>query len=314
MERALIFAGDSFLGRHLVGALKAAEWEVLSTSRRGSPGFIVCDLTDAAQVAEVVKDAGPALVVQCAGATHASDPREMVAVHCAGSLNVLEAIREHAPRAMTVLIGTAAEYGEVPPDQLPVTESQPSRPTSYFGASKVAQTELARAAAREADLAIAVVRPFNILGPGLPSYYAAGRIAQRVRELYVKDGTAASRETLPVQNASATRDFVDIRDVAAAIALVSTSPTNPGTFSLFNVATGIETSILELAQAVCDEAGGCRAVDAGAGASRTGIDRSCGDATKLRTELGWAPRYTWRQSVADLWSGDALASGRAASA
>ena len=312
MERALIFAGDSFLGRHLVGALQAAGWEVLPTSRRGRAGFVACDLTDAAQVAEAVRHAGPALVVQCAAATHASDPREMVAVHCGGSLNVLEAIRKHAPRARTVLIGTAAEYGEVPPDQLPATESQPTRPSSYFGASKVAQTELARAAAREAALAIAVVRPFNILGPGLPHYYAAGRIAERVRELQAKNGTAASRETLPVQNAGATRDFVDSRDVAAAIVLVATRPTDPGTFSLFNVATGIETSILQLAQAICDLAGGCRAVDAGPGASRTGIDRSCGDATKLRSELGWAPRYTWRQSVVDMWSGDVPVSGRVA--
>ena len=139
MERALIFAGDSFLGRHLVGALQAAEWEVLSTSRRGSPGFIVCDLTDAAQVAEVVKDAGPALVVQCAGATHASDPREMVAVHCAGSLNVLEAIREHAPRAMTVLIGTAAEYGEVPPATVAIADTSVvlSNVASLTGAVRV---------------------------------------------------------------------------------------------------------------------------------------------------------------------------------
>ena len=311
MEPALIFAGDSFLGRHLAGALQAAGWEVLSTSRRATPGFVACDVTDADQVTEAVRDAHPALVVQCAAATHTSDPRELVAVHCGGSVNVLEAIQEHAPRSRTVLIGTAAEYGEVPPNQLPVTERQPTRPSSYFGASKVAQTELARAAAREAALAVAVVRPFNILGPGLPSHYAAARIAERVRELHAKNATA-SRETLPVQNAGATRDFVDVRDVAAAIVLIAARPAEPGTFSLFNVATGIETSILELAQEICDLAGGCTAVDAGSGASRTGIDRSCGDTTKLRTELGWAPRYTWRQSVADMWNTDVLASGRVA--
>jgi GDP-4-dehydro-6-deoxy-D-mannose reductase len=95
---------------------------------------------------------------------------------------------------------------------------------------------------------------------------------------------------------------VDVRDVAAALVALAARPVPaPGSAALYNIASSRETPLLAVADRLCALAGGFRAVDAGAGRSRSGIQRSCGDASRLREATGWAPRIAWEQSVEDLW-------------
>ena len=116
----------------------------------------------------------PDWVIQCAGATHCSDPSELYKLHVDGTRNVLSAVARFVPKAVVILLGSAAEYGPVAPEQLPIQEQQICKPATPFGASKLAQTQLAEAAAEEWGLRVLTVRPFNILGPGLPEHYFAG--------------------------------------------------------------------------------------------------------------------------------------------
>lgn len=299
MPTALIFAVDSFVGRHVADELRADGYEVVGTSRRGTASHARADITVAVQVSDIVRSTQPDLVVQCAAATHSSEPAELVAVHCAGTVNVLDAVRRHAARCRLIMLGTAAEYGNVPSNALPVPEEHAPAPASLFGASKLAASELARGAAAEFGLSITVVRPFNIVGPGLPQYYAPARLIHRVRH---ELGAGA---ILTVENADSTRDFVDVRDVADAIARLAAAPQTPGTCPIFNVATGIETSILDLARYICELAGTCTTEAAGNAPSRSAIGRSSGDARKLRAATGWEPRHDWRESIADLWAATA---------
>jgi GDP-4-dehydro-6-deoxy-D-mannose reductase len=300
MTTALVLAGNSFVGGHLCRALREAGVRVVATARGAerSPGLERCDLTEPGRVEEVVAAARPRWVFQCAGATHTSDAREMYRLHVGGSLNVLAAVERHAPAAATVLFGSAAEYGPVEPAALPVGEDRPPAPRSFFGASKLAQTQAGIAAAAEWGLAVVVVRPFNVIGPGLPAHYLAAALAERL----ARAKAAGAGGEFPVVNAGATRDFVDVRDVAAALVALAARPVPaPGSAALYNIASGRETPLLAVADRLCALAGGFRAVDAGPGRSRSGIQRSCGDASRLREATGWAPRIAWEQSVEDLW-------------
>jgi nucleoside-diphosphate-sugar epimerase len=106
----------------------------------------------------------------------------------------------------------------------------------------------------------------------------------------------------PVVNPQATRDFVDARDVAEALTgLAMQAAVVPGKAEIYNIATGVETSLLELARELGGLAGGFVPVDGGCGDSRGGVTRSCGDSTRLRNVTGWAPHRTWQESVRDLW-------------
>jgi GDP-4-dehydro-6-deoxy-D-mannose reductase len=212
-----------------------------------------------------------------------------------GTLNVLKTAAELAPEATIVLFGSAAEYGSVPGEALPVSESQREAPTSFFGASKLAQTRLGLAAAAEWGLRIIVARPFNLIGPGLPDHYLAAALARRLRD------EGDREEPFAVANGCASRDFVDVRDVAEAVVLFAEREVaRPGKGCVFNLASGQETTVLEVAEHLCRLAGRRRAVDLGAEPSRSGVSRSCGDARRARA-VGWVPRIGWKQSLEDLW-------------
>jgi GDP-4-dehydro-6-deoxy-D-mannose reductase len=143
-----------------------------------------------------------------------------------------------------------------------------------------------------------VVRPFNIVGPGSPAHYLAAALAGR---LFRAKAAGASGD-FPVANADVTRDFVDVRDVVGALlALATRTAPAPGEAALYNVASGRETTVRAVAQKLCTLAGGFRAVDAGSSRSRSGILRSCGDASRVRKAVGWVAQMSWEQSLEDLW-------------
>ena len=294
--KALVLAGNSFLGRHLCDCLRARGMAVVPTTRRGALGTLPCDVTAAADVRRVLAASQPDWVFSCAAATSPNvAPTELYAVHVMGTLNLLEAMSESTPEATAVLFGSAAEYGAVPEEALPVGESYKEAPTSFFGASKLTQTHLALASARERGLRVLVLRPFNLLGPGLPGHYLATALARR---LLAEEGID---EPFAVTNGHATRDFVDVRDVAeAAVLLVEWGRARPGEGQVFNVASGQETAVLDVAAKLCAMSGRRRAVDAGIGPSRSGVTRSRGDASRARA-AGWVPRIDWEQSLEDLW-------------
>ena len=130
-----------------------------------------------------------------------------------GALNLITSARRAAADGAIVFVGSAAEYGRVPVESLPITESVCPVPVSLFGATKLSQTTLAIAAAATWGLRVTVLRPFNLLGPGLPLHYFAGAFARRLLEERAQrpsDQMGVSEVT--VSNAHATRDFVDVRD------------------------------------------------------------------------------------------------------
>jgi GDP-4-dehydro-6-deoxy-D-mannose reductase len=292
---ALVIAGGSFIGRHLCRRLRDGGIAVRATGCGEELGY--WDIGDPQRIRELLQRVEPDWVFQCAAATTPdASPEELSRVHVNGTLNVLRASAEIAPSAILVFLGSAAEYGAIDGNALPVNENHPMKPASLFGATKAAQTHLAFAAAAEWRLRVAVARPFNVLGPGLPEHYLAAALAKRL----LSGGETS--EPLGVLNAEATRDFVDVRDVAEAlVGIVQRSAPAAGEPVLFNIASGVETPVVAIARELCALHGHRPAVAVGATESRSKICRSCGDASRLRRATGWRPRVGWRESLHDLW-------------
>jgi nucleoside-diphosphate-sugar epimerase len=316
MPKALVIAGTSFIGRHVCDHLRALGCEVVATSRRKEAAdrgeTVFCELTDPASVENAIRDAAPDWIIQCGGATSSRDPDELLRTHVDGTCNVLAAARVYAHDASVCIFGSAAEYGPVAERYLPVSEECVWQPTTPFGQSKLAQTHLALAAAASTRQKIVIVRPFNVVGPGLPDFYFAASLARRLLKLKA-DGAPPGTE-FEVFNADSTRDFIDARDVAAAVAallcrldLAATDGSSVATGSIFNLATGIETSLIEVATLLGELAGGYAPKAAGEVESRGGIVRSVGDASRLRQVClssgePWTPQFSWRESISDMWS------------
>jgi nucleoside-diphosphate-sugar epimerase len=298
-ETALVFASSSFVGGYLARRLRDHGVEVVATARRaeGHPGTWNCDLADEGGVQHIVAGCRPRWIFQCAAVTAPGGrPDLLYQVHVHGTLNVLAAVARHAPEATVVLFGSAAEYGRVDNEGQPLAEDQVPGLLSFYGASKLAQTQLAAAAAGEWRLRVLVVRPFNVLGPGLPAHYLAGALARRLHDEGPVD------RPFPVANGAVTRDFVDVRDVTEAVlALATRAAPAPGEAQVYNIASGRETPILAVAAKLCALAGRRQVVDEGPSPSRSAIARSRGDATRLRRAVNWEPRVSWEQSLEDLW-------------
>jgi GDP-4-dehydro-6-deoxy-D-mannose reductase len=298
MDTALILSGNSFIGRHLHARLRAAHIPCQATSRTGQAGKPGCDLTRPEQVDQLLQALRPRWIFQCAGATAHADSLTLHRLHHDATRTLLEAVRRHVPQSVVVLFGSAAEYGPVSPDRLPIAEDVPPCPQSPYGQSKLRQTQLAERLTRLHRLRVHLVRPFNVLGPGLGRHYFAAAFRERLRQL----SAAGQSGPVTVSNAQATRDWIDVSDVVEAVYLLALhAPPEPGTMGLYNIATGQETTVLELADYLCRLAGDFHAVAGERGESRTGIDRSCGDARRLRENTGWRPRYSWQHSARSLW-------------
>ena len=171
-------------------------------------------------------------------------------------------------------------------------------PNSFFGASKLAQAHLASVAAQQWNLAIAHVRPFNICGPSSPLHYFLGSLIARAFATKYTD----SLNELTLRNGTATRDFVDVRDVAEALVQILTADIlSRGTCEIINVASGIETSLAEAGE-ILSKISGLVIKHESDSTSRTGVQRSCGSHTRLSSLTGWVPKFSFEESVQDHWN------------
>jgi NDP-hexose 4-ketoreductase len=211
--RILVLGSTGYLGGHVTARLRTLPGaRVLGGGRSPAAEFPV-DLATVRpeQLAKALASAAPDTVVNCAGAT-GGDAVTLAEVNARGPAVLCAALREAAPGARLVHLGSAAEYGPGAPGTL-ATESEPTRPTAPYGATKLAGT----VAVTGAGLDAVVLRVGNPVGPGAPASGLPGRITRLLRTTD-RDGV------LRLGDLSAYRDFVDVRDVARATVLAATAP------------------------------------------------------------------------------------------
>ena len=248
MKTALITGAAGFLGGHILKLFGAARgWKAVGlcrSSKTAATGTepVVCPVE---AWPEVIKTVQPHALIHCAGG--ASVPGSLQAPLAdfffgpALTCTLLEAIRQHAPGCAFIFLSSAAVYGQ--PEQLPISETAPLSPMSPYGFHKI-QSELAcREYAAVFGLRTAAARIFSAYGVGLKR--------QVVWDLCQK---ALASEWVTLQGiGNETRDFVHARDVAQAVLTLCERATLQG--EAYNLASGQETAILELAQIILRELG-----------------------------------------------------------
>lgn len=294
----LLLGADGFAGAHLRQAASAGGLRVVTSSRAGGVGAPPCDLTDPASVEACVEAARPGLIVNAAGSSSVARswerPAEVFSVNATGVLNLLEAVSRHAPSAHVLCLSSAAVYGEPPATAMPLAETAPTEPVSPYGAGKLAMEELCAQYARARDLSIAVVRAFNLVGPGQPAFSAASGLA---RQIAVAEQTGGGQVELALGNPAAARDTTDVRDAARALLAVSGRRLT-GTF---NLCSGVAPSVADLAAALAASTPLEVSTRVEAALARpSDPPLLLGDPARLREATGYGPAIPLEQSLADL--------------
>ncbi len=222
--RILVTGANGFIGRHLIKYLKETqkEAELFLMARE--------DLVGAPS--NYIEKIRPSLIFHLAGITQAQSLSEYIEVNCLLGLKLLDALKKHGlqEQCKTVLFGSAAEYGFVCDNDLPIKESQPPMPLNYYGVSKLAQTQMALL-----ETNTMVVRPFTLIGPGMPTHLAMGSFCQQLKE---------KKGILETGNLNTSRDFLDLRDAVKIIWMLSQNPKAYG--QIINLCSGKSVKIQEM--------------------------------------------------------------------
>ena len=288
--RALVTGGAGFIGSHVVDALLARGDEVvivddLSSGRREwVPAEAKLVVHDIRRPYSIEADVVFHLAAQADVGTSMEKPSFDAEVNVAGTVNTLEAARACGAEIVFSSTGGAI-YGDV---EEPATEDTQRRPVSAYGIAKLCAEEYLSGWNRIYGSNHAVLRFANVYGPRQSSSLEGGVVSIFMERL--RDG----EETLVFGDGEQTRDYVFVGDVVdAALAAV-------GRGGVYNVGTGMETSVNELHR-LCAELVGVdrspRYVDPRPGDAR----RSVLDVSRAERELGWRPATPLAEGLRETW-------------
>jgi GDP-4-dehydro-6-deoxy-D-mannose reductase len=300
-----VTGAGGFAGGHLLRYLsESTDWKLFGCYRTPSDistiaGVepVVADLTIPAQVDTIVDRTKPDFVFHLAALSspHQSFTRPLTVLsnNLSAQVNLLEALRTLCPKARILVVGSGDEYGMVQPEDLPLREDAPLRPTSPYSVSKIGQDFLGLQYHLAYGLPIVRLRPFNHIGPGQDDTFVVASFARQIAEI-----EAGLREpVILVGNLQAQRDFTDVRDIVRAYYLAILH-CQPG--EVYNVGSGVARSIGQVLDTLVAQSGVSVTVKTDPSRLRPAdVPRVVADPTKFRLATGWSPSISFEQSLRD---------------
>lgn len=304
----MVTGADGFVGRWLVRAARAADWEVVAVTGPGGAdpaGWLTvaersdvtahqADFAAPESVAEVAKigcDAVVHLAAVASGAAARRDPEAAMRINATASLELMRHFGRRSPSPRLLFVSSGEIYGAG--HTAPIPESAPLLPVSPYAASKAAAEEALAAADPERQIDLLIARPFPHTGPGQSPEYVLPAFARRLR-----DAARTGQEEIAVGNLDVIRDFSDVRDVVRAyLALLE----HGERWGRYNVASGVGHRLSDCLTLLAARLGvDVRPVVDPDLVRPADIPVLIGDAGRLRQATGWTPSYTFDQTLQDL--------------
>ncbi len=306
MKHVLVTGGAGYIGSHACKALAAAGYVPVSFDNlvyghewavRWGP-FVRGDILDRAVLDAVIDKYKPVAVMHFAAFAYVGEsvqnPGKYYRNNVGGSLNLLEAIRDHGIGAF-IFSSTCATYGV--PQSVPIPETHPQNPINPYGASKLMIEQMLRDFGVAHGLRSISLRYFNAAGADPDS--ETGEVHDPETHLIplALDAAAGVRPEIVVYgddydtpDGSCIRDYIHVIDLAEAHVLALRALEAGAKTTAYNLGNGRGFSVKEVidtARAVTGHDFSVRV-----GARRLGDPtRLVGDATRIQKELGWQPKH-----------------------
>jgi nucleoside-diphosphate-sugar epimerase len=291
----LITGLRGFTGHYLAAALRANGARVVGLVQ-GSPQCpeeIACELTDAQAVQAAVAQVRPTHVVHLAALAFVghADARAFYDVNLFGTLNLLEALAALPELPRKVLIASSANIYGTPGIEV-IDESVCPAPVNHYACSKLAMEHMVRTWFDR--LPIVMTRPFNYTGIGQDEKFLIPKIVSHFKRHAAK---------IELGNLDVSRDFSDVRDVAAAYMGLLESDVRS---EVFNVCSGKGVALREVLDIMTRKTGHTMAVEVNPAFVRPNeIPVLRGSHHKLTEAIGFAPRHALEDTLAWMLQSDA---------
>lgn len=295
-QTVVVTGGHGFLGRHVSSELERQGGVVEPIGRRDY------DLTEQAEVRQMLKDLAPSVVVHAAAAVggigaNVDNPGLFLYENAIMGLALLEESRLQGVERF-VLISTTCAYPKDAP--LPLHEDDlwsgpPVGATGPYGMAKRLLHEACATYYRQYGFSSAVLVLANLYGP---HDNFAGTTSHVIPALISRYATASETKNVPVVNwgtGAATREFLHVSDAARAVALACTADVAA---EPINIGTGVETPIKEIAQYVQDAVGYDGPVEWDT-SKPEGQPRRHLDVSRARERLGFEANVPLKEGIVD---------------
>lgn len=281
----LVTGATGFVGPYLVQALcgKGAQVKILSLSegevssdlRADDLEIVTGDITKPETLDGVTK--GVDLVFHLAAIANVDyaiqNPVRTYDVNVRGTLNLLEEVRKN-PVKKFVYVSSSHVYGV--PQYIPVDEKHPIAPREPYSASKAAAENIVNGYTGAYGINTAIVRPFNIYGPGQHESFLIPSIIQQ----------ASGSDLIEVGNVEPTRDFTYITDIVVGFLKIAESGSG-----VYNIGSGVEVKVDDIVHKIVDIINPDIEIRSVVDRQRSGgveIPRLCADVSRLKG-IGWEP-------------------------
>ena len=293
----LITGGAGFIASHIAEELIHQKHDIIllddmsagnTKNIRPDAEFIKGSVTNKALLDEICKTHDIEGIFHLAAVASVQksieDPGLVHEVNATGTLNILTAAKEHSIRKV-VLSASAAAYGDNP--VFPKREDMLPEPLSPYAVSKITGEMYCRNFADLFGVETVALRYFNVFGPRQDPNAEYAAVIPKFIERIVH-----GKKPIIFGDGNQTRDFVFVKDVVQANILAMNSHIS----GLYNIGTGIQTSLNDLAGMVMRAAG--VSCDITYETARPGdIRYSVADISKAGKELGYAPKYSIEDGI-----------------
>jgi GDP-4-dehydro-6-deoxy-D-mannose reductase len=307
--RILVTGATGFAGSHLaeallskpgvrvVGLSRRGEWPADQRHLAGRVELLGVDLCDGGAVEAALRAVEPEQIFHVAGYAHVGrsfqEPDAAWSGNLAATRSLYEAVARWGGKPRVLFVGSGLVYGDSDDPETPRREDLLLRPNSPYATSKSAADLLSYQFTRDPGLHVVIARPFNHIGPRQAPDFAVANFARQV----VAIERGEKPPLMETGNLSPRRDLTDVRDTVMAYDLLmqhgrSGEAYNVGTGQVYSMHTVLDRllALAGLTVELRQKASLLRSTD-------TPVVRV--DASKLRRETGWSPRYTLDQTLLD---------------